>query len=125
MGESELRRQLGGEAEDAAVRYLTAQGFRIRARNYACRAGELDVVAERGELVAIVEVRMRSSAAWGDPAHTVSWPKQRRVVRAALHYLQRERLRGREIRFDVISIVGRGPTATVEHIPGAFDAGPP
>jgi putative endonuclease len=117
------RRGYGSEAEDAAVRHLESRGYRVRARNYTCRLGELDVVAEREELLCFVEVRMRSTAVWGDPAHTVSSTKQRRVVKAALHYLLVHGLRDRMIRFDVISIVGRGEDATVEHLPGAFDAG--
>ena len=117
------RREYGDEGEEAAVRLLEAQGYRVRARQYSCRYGELDVVAERGELLCFVEVRMRSTAVWGDPSHTVSWEKQRKVVKAALHYLMAHRVRDRMVRFDVISVVGRGEKATVEHLPGAFDAG--
>ncbi|AKF81846.1 YraN family protein [Myxococcus sp. MISCRS1] len=118
-----VRREYGDEAEAAAVRYLEERGWRVRARNWLCRYGELDVVAEREELLCFVEVRMRSTAVWGDPAHTVSFAKQRRVVKAALHYLFAHELQGRMMRFDVIAVVGRGERATVEHIPGAFDAG--
>lgn len=117
------RKGYGDEGEEAAVRFLEGQGYRVLARNYSCRHGELDVVAERGDTLCFVEVRMRSTAVWGDPSHTVSFAKQRRVVKAALHYLLTQRLRDRMIRFDVISVVGRGERATVEHLPGAFDAG--
>ncbi len=117
------RRQFGQDGETLAVRHLEAQGFLIRARNFLCRYGELDIVAEKGELVCFVEVRMRSHAAWGDPAHTISGGKQRRVVKAALHYLFAHDLRDRMIRFDVVTVVGRGARAVVEHIPNAFDAG--
>ena len=117
------RRGYGAAGEAAAVACLEAQGYRVRARNFTCRYGELDVVAEKGEVLAFVEVRMRSSAVWGDPAHTVSRAKQRRVVKAALHYLFRYGLQGRMVRFDVVSVVGRGERASVEHIPAAFDAG--
>jgi len=117
------RKGYGNEGEEAAVRFLESNGYRVRARNYSCRHGELDVVAERGDTVCFVEVRMRSTAVWGDPSHTVTFAKQRKVVKAALHYLLTQRLRDRMIRFDVISVVGRGERATVEHLPGAFDAG--
>jgi putative endonuclease len=117
------RKGYGDEGEEAAVRFLEARGYRVRARNFSCRYGELDVVAEHGDTVCFVEVRMRSTAVWGDPSHTVSFAKQRKVVKAALHYLLAHRLRDRMIRFDVISVVGRGEGATVEHLPGAFDAG--
>ncbi len=117
------RRGYGNEAESEVVRFLEARGYRVRARNFSCRYGELDVVAEHGDTVCFVEVRMRSTAVWGDPSHTVSFAKQRKVVKAALHYLLTQKLRDRMIRFDVISVVGRGERATVEHLPGAFDAG--
>ncbi|MCP3142003.1 YraN family protein [Pyxidicoccus xibeiensis] len=125
MGRMEAgkRREYGDAAEAAAVALLEADGWRVLARNWTCRYGELDIVAERGDTVCFVEVRMRSTAVWGDPSHTVSFAKQRRVVKAALHYLFANELGERMMRFDVISVVGRGERATVEHIPGAFDAG--
>lgn len=123
MEERALRRAFGGEAEEVAVGYLERQGYRILARNFLCPYGELDVVAEQGETLCFVEVRMRSHAAWGDPSQTVSGRKQRRVVKAALHYLFQQRRSDWAIRFDVVSVLGRGEKAQVEHIPDAFDAG--
>jgi putative endonuclease len=117
------RRAYGQEAENAAARHLESQGYRVRDRNVRCQYGEIDAVVEQDDLVCFVEVRMRSHAAWGDPAHTVSFSKQRKVVRAALHYLFRHGLADRMIRFDVVTVVGRGAAAKVEHIPNAFDAG--
>ena len=69
--------------------WLERAGYRIRERNWLVREGELDIVAERGEFLCFVEVRMRTSARFGDPSLTVTREKQRRVVRAALRYLQR------------------------------------
>jgi putative endonuclease len=117
------RKELGGEAEATVARYLEGSGYRIRARNFSCRYGELDVVAEKEGTLCFVEVRMRSTAAWGDPSQSVSFPKQRRVVKAALAYLFQQRCEGMMIRFDVVSVVGRGEAAKVEHLPNAFDAG--
>ncbi len=117
------RREIGDEAEQSVVEHLQREGYSILARNFLCRYGELDVVAERAGIVCFVEVRMRSTAAWGDPAHTISRAKQRRVVQAALRFLFAHDLRDKMIRFDVVSIVGRGPNAALEHIPNAFDAG--
>ncbi|HZH04119.1 MAG TPA: YraN family protein [Myxococcaceae bacterium] len=122
MAETE-RRQRGDRAEEVAVRYLQERGYRVVARNFHCAYGELDVVAEKDDLLCVVEVRMRTSAAWGDPAQTVMSSKQRRIVKATLHYLARRRMQDVAVRFDVISVLGRGDGAAVEHIPGAFDAG--
>lgn len=122
--QQQFDRQRSGERGEAlAAAHLSAQGYRIRARNFRCRQGELDLVAERDGVLCFVEVRMRATAEHGDPAHTISRSKQRKVVRAALVYLSQERICDRMLRFDVISIVGRGAAAEVEHLPGAFDAG--
>jgi putative endonuclease len=117
------RRDFGAQAEQLAVNHLKACGYRIRDRNVPCKVGELDIVAEKDGVLAVVEVRMTSSDAWGGPSETVMRQKQRRVVKATLYYLQQERLRDACIRFDVISVLGRGPKATLEHIENAFDAG--
>ncbi|MBL8950799.1 MAG: YraN family protein [Myxococcaceae bacterium] len=117
------RRAFGGEAETLAVEHLERSGYHIRDRNVPCRLGELDVVAEKDGLLVIVEVRMKSNAAMGEPSETVMFQKQKRVVLATLYDLQGERLHDVAVRFDVISVVGRGRAATVEHIENAFDAG--
>lgn len=119
-----LRKALGSDGEARAVMHLEKLGYQVRDRNVSMRGGELDVVVQKGELLVFVEVRMRSTALFGDPSDTISFAKRRKVVRAATLYLQRHRLWGRcEVRFDVITVVGRGQNATVEHLPGAFDAG--
>lgn len=117
-----LRRNLGDRAEARVAEFLSERGYRVRHRNFLCRYGELDLVVEKDDTVCFVEVRMRSSAAWGDPAHTVSFSKQRKVVKAALHYLFQHDLQGKMIRFDVVSVIGSGPSAHLEHLPNAFDA---
>lgn len=122
-GSALTRRGLGDAAEEACVEFLEARGYRILARNFLCRYGELDIVAEKDAVVCFVEVRMRTLGIWGDPASTVGRAKQRRVVKAALHYLNAARKPVRMVRFDVMSVVGRGTDARVEHLPDAFDAG--
>jgi putative endonuclease len=80
------------------------------------------VVAEKDGVLAFVEVRMRSTATWGDPSQSVSRAKQRRVWLAATEYCQRHGLFQRLIRFDVASVVGRGRSGHVELIEDAFEA---
>jgi putative endonuclease len=117
------RRCFGGEGEDATAQLLEAQGYAIRSRNFRCRYGEIDLVAEKEDTLCFVEVRMRSSAIWGDPSNSISHRKQRRVVKTALHYLLAYGLQNRMVRFDVVSVIGRGRDAVLEHLPNAFDAG--
>ena len=117
------KRAVGDAAEQLTVEHLEREGYLIRDRNVLCRRGELDVVAEKGDVLAFVEVRMRSTAVWGDPSTTVMSSKQRKVVMAAHEYCQRHRLFARVIRFDVASVVGRGREGHVEYIADAFEAG--
>ena len=117
------KRAAGDEAEQLTVEHLERAGYVIRDRNVLCRRGELDVVAEKGNVLAFVEVRMRATAVWGDPSMSVNYAKQRKVVLAAHEYCQRHRLFQRVIRFDVASVVGKGREGHVEHITDAFDAG--
>lgn len=122
-GGTQDRRGYGDQGEEASARLLESQGYQILARNFRCRYGEIDLVAERDNTLCFVEVRTRSTAIWGDPSNSISWAKQRRVVKAALHYLFAYGVRGKMIRFDVVSVIGRGSDAVLEHLPNAFDAG--
>ncbi|HZR07838.1 MAG TPA: YraN family protein [Myxococcales bacterium] len=116
------RSRLGARGEDAAVELLRAGGYRIVARNHRCPRGEIDVIAEKDDLLVFVEVRTRATSAFGGPEETVGARKQRRVIAAARDYLAQRRGRAKAARFDVIAIVDgpQGPSLT--HIENAFDA---
>src|SRR5919108_5855923 len=77
------RQQSGQRAEELAATFLRSQGFDIIERNYRRRLGELDIVARRGALLVIAEVRTRSSTAYGGAAGGPDAPKQRRPTPAA------------------------------------------
>ncbi|HUN74468.1 MAG TPA: YraN family protein [Steroidobacteraceae bacterium] len=118
------RRALGAQAEKVAAEYLAAQGAELLLKNYRRRLGELDLVAlHRGTLL-IVEVRTRSSAAYGGAAASIDGLKRRRIVRAAQQLLQQRRDLARlPVRFDV-AVVSQLSAAqpAVEWIRGAFEA---
>ena len=115
------RSRLGARGEDAAVELLRAGGYRIVARNHRCPRGEIDVIAEKGDLLVFVEVRTRATSAFGGPEETVGARKQRRVIAAARDYLAQRRGRAKAARFDVIAVVEgpQGPALT--HFENAFD----
>jgi putative endonuclease len=112
---------LGQRGEEAAVHYLQKCGFKILERNFRCRAGEVDIIAEeKGDLV-FVEVKARSSRLFGDPAEAVTSRKQGQISKAALCYLG-DRHRGRAARFDVVTVRFSGDrVAEVEIIRDAFE----
>lgn len=104
------RSRLGRDAEHAAAGFLEAQCLRILARNYRCRGGELDIIAETpAGVVVIAEVRLRADARYGGGAASVDWRKQRRIQRAASHLLLRlPALARRPLRFDVLDMAPAG-----------------
>ena len=123
-GAPTFRQRLGSQAEDAAATYLRAQGALILLRNYRCRCGELDIVAQlgNGEL-AIIEVRTRSSDTHGGAAASVDAGKRQRLIRAASRLLQQRRDLARwRIRFDVIVVADPWGEPRIEWIKHAFSA---
>lgn len=121
-GDSQPRRPIGGSGEDIAAAFLQDLGFRILTRNYRKRFGEIDIVAEEGDTLVFVEVKTRSSAAFGSPLEAVDARKQRRMARTALDYLSSRKEHGRPARFDVVAVrlQPQGP-ARIEHVRNAFD----
>ena len=117
-----MRQRIGDLGEKAAEEMLAAQGYRIVARKHRCPRGEVDLVAEQGDLLVFVEVRTRASVVFGAPEETVGAAKQQRLVRAARDFLARWRGPPRSARFDVVAVVDEPAGPRLTHFPGAFDA---
>ncbi len=115
------RLQTGRRGEEIALEFLRRQGYQLLHKNYRCSLGEIDLVTRDGNNTVFVEVRSRSSTAFGWPQESVTRPKQERLRRLALYYLQQTGTRG-QIRFDVIAIMFNraGELEQMEHIKGAW-----
>jgi putative endonuclease len=116
---------LGRYGEDLAARHLTNAGLDVLERNWRCADGELDIIARDGAVLAFVEVKTRTTLAFGDPAEAVGPAKSARIHRLALRWLDEHRdsigLGWPQLRFDVVSIVRRAPGGpSVRHLRGAF-----
>ncbi len=104
---TDSRLQRGIASEDLAADYLRARGLVVVARNVRCRAGELDLVCLDAGVLAIVEVRQRARQDFGGALASVTRRKQRKIVRAAEFFLQRQsEWRRHAIRFDVLAVEG-------------------
>lgn len=102
-----LRLQRGEAAELLAANYLQVRGLKILGRNLRCKAGELDLVCLDQYVLAIVEVRQRGSSQFGGALASVTGVKQRKIIRAAQFFMQREpQWRDLSIRFDVLAVQG-------------------
>jgi putative endonuclease len=116
-------RRRGEAGEWLACRHLEARGFRILGRNFRCRLGELDVVAQDGPTTVFVEIKQRSGSQHGPGYEAVTLGKRRRMVRAAKLYAAAHGLTESPLRFDVISIDTERPAhPRVRHDRGAFDS---
>ena len=111
----------GRQGEAAAARYLESLGWRILARGWRVRGGELDLVAADGSLLVFVEVKTRGAGAWDDGRGAVGAAKRRRLRRAAGLFLARHGLGHRPCRFDVVMVRREAVCRVVEHLKGAFE----
>ena len=100
----------GARAEWMAAWRLRLAGYRILARRYRCKAGEIDLVARRGRLVAFVEVKHRGDA--GSAAAAIDTRQQQRIARAAAAFMAQHRRHAEcDMRFDAMLVTpGRWPT---------------
>jgi putative endonuclease len=115
------RQRLGELGEAVAARALERDGLTVIARRFRLRTGEIDLVAERGDLVVFVEVKTRRGSRYGRPAEAVTRVKRERMARAALVFLSRTRRMERRVRFDVFEVyAGEDGPRRVHHIPDAF-----
>ncbi|MFP4973936.1 YraN family protein [Paenibacillus sp. CN-4] len=117
------RKQIGAAAEEAAVRYLLAAGYTIVDRNWRCRSGELDIVAEDKSGLVVVEVRSRTAESRrGTAAESISPRKISQVRQTAERYLFAKAWSGRAVSFDVITVKYRSgmETAELSHYKNAF-----
>ncbi len=112
------KQHAGDAAERTAAKHLTAAGCRILASNARYRDGEVDLIAREHDVLVFVEVRMRAGSRFGGAVASVDSFKQKRVARAAQHWLLRHY--GEHwpaCRFDVVTVDGNG---TIEWIRDAF-----
>jgi putative endonuclease len=110
-------RRLGADGERVAAEWYLARGYVVLARNWRCRAGELDLVLARRREIVFCEVKTRTSDRYGSPFAAVGHVKQARLRRLAATWLSEDApFRPSGIRFDVAGVIGR----RVEVIESAF-----
>jgi putative endonuclease len=118
------RHLFGRTSEAQAELFLRNKGYRIMDRNLRTRLGELDLVAQDGEVLVFVEVKARTTEAFGGALLAVNHRKRAKLVKLASQYLAQRHLTDRPCRFDVVLVQGRpSADAQVEHLQSAFDAG--
>lgn len=112
---------LGHLGELLALDYLNKQGYNILDKNWRFLKAEIDIIAQKDNFLAIVEVKTRTTDDFGAPESFVTKSKIKLLIRAADAYVQQNNL-DLEVRFDIIAIVKNGNKTTINHIEQAFMA---
>ena len=111
--------ELGKKGEQLAVDFLLIKGYDIIERNYHFDKAEVDIIAKQKDVLAIIEVKTRSTADFGNPQDFVK-PKQiQRLVKAVDEYITVNDLEV-EVRFDIIAIIKEDTQFNIEHLENAF-----
>ncbi len=111
--------ELGKKGEQLAVDFLLSKGYDILERNYRFDKAEVDIIAQQNDVLAIIEVKTRSTADFGNPQDFVK-PKQiQRLVKAVDEYVNLNKLNV-EVRFDIVAIIKEGKQFNMEHLENAF-----
>jgi len=113
-------RKIGEIGEKLAAEYLAGKGYKLVARNWFYKQKEIDIIARDGDILVIVEVKLRFNDEFGHPRDFVSMQKQRFLIEAAEAYLDTVP-DAPEVRFDVIAILGSEENHILEHIDDAFN----
>ena len=112
---------LGKFGEESAIDLLKTNGYRILARNYKTKLGEIDIIARDKDTVCFIEVKTRHSDRFGLPQEAISRSKQRHIAKVALMFLKENNLLSKRARFDVISIMHSEDTSKLDLIKNAFE----
>lgn len=115
-----MAQNIGKAGEDYTAQWLQSQGFRIVARNFHSRYGEIDIIAENGEYIVFTEVKARRFGAMVSPLEAVTLQKQKKILLTAQVYLMKSQI-ALQPRFDVaaVTVLKQGEWK-LEYYPNAF-----
>ncbi len=118
------RRALGDFGERVAKAHLEAKGYRILATNFRVREGEVDIVAQQGDVVAFVEVKTRRGEAMGSAVEAIGKRKAQRLLQVAEAYDQQHPELPPDRRIDLVAIDldAAGRVVSLQHIESAVES---
>ncbi len=111
--------EFGKLGEQMAVDFLQKNGYIIYERNYRYLKAEIDIIARKGDMLTIIEVKSRTEGFVQDISEVISKKKIKLLVMAADHYVQKTGAK-EEVRFDLITIIKKNGGLNLEHVKNAF-----
>jgi putative endonuclease len=121
QGPRREKKELGKRGEELASRFLRKNRYKILERNYVCKMGEMDIIAQEKDTLVFVEVKTRTSMDFGPPQLAVNPTKQMQLSKVALNFLKEKKREDVKARFDVVAIILRPTGEEIELIRDAFD----
>ncbi len=110
-------RRLGAKGERAVARFLKKSGYEILERNFKCKLGEVDIIAQKGDVIAFVEVKTRTGDYFGEPNEAVDGLRKERYKNTAKFYFySKQKPMDVTVRFDIVEVTPQG----INHIENAF-----
>ncbi len=114
-------KSIGAEAEKLASEYLLKIGYKIIKKNFRFGKGEIDIIAEDGDILVFIEVKYRRNMEKGDPLLAITQSKIKQLKKIAEGYYFINKIKSRDCRFDVISLLGDlNQNPEIYHIKTAF-----
>lgn len=105
----EQNKEQGNYGENLAAKMLKKSGYEIIGRNFTTKVGEIDIIAKKDGYIVFIEVKFRSDIGRGRPAEAVDYYKQKKIIKVAKEYIQKEKLDGNDFRFDVVEVLNGNP----------------
>ena len=113
--------EFGKKGEELAAKFLKEQGFVIRVQNFRWARGEIDIIAQKDDVLVFIEVKTsRFPSKFDAPETWVNPRKQKQIGKTALKYLQENKIENLDCRFDVISVIYAFGNWYIKHIENAF-----
>ena len=109
---------LGKNGEERAVLYLQERGYQLIDRNWRCSQGEIDIIVQRGDETVFVEVKTRSTVAFGHPFEAITAAKLARLKRLTATWCAQADGPVYRVRLDAVAVIGADDDAVVEHLAG-------
>ena len=110
---------LGNAGEHAVGQWLQQQGYRIHCYNYRTRGGEIDLIAQREEIISFIEVKVRTTH-YFNSSQLITKEKQRKIIQTARIFCMRYGLSDVVVRFDVALLQPTDTDFEITYIPNAF-----
>lgn len=120
MNKNTSKKDLGNLGEKLAIGHLKKKGYQILDKNFRYGRGEIDIIAQKNNVIIFVEVKTKKFGDFGDPITWVTRTKQRQIGRIAQAYLVKMQIKNLDCRFDVITITWEKGNWQINHLENAF-----